>query len=163
MEILRLSCFALKIRKIYENNCCDIFFLFSDRVSQIRKSLQDMGDPSRCLLVIDSLTRTLIRQRYRNSKYSVTFVYIIVNNDFAVHMYMNSFFYSPIVNNNFNSGQQVSAPARLSPHSPAGILPFSHPQPLSPRVTQVSAKTLLLYQINKNRKVYLYSNCFYKY
>ncbi|XP_076655231.1 uncharacterized protein LOC143360357 isoform X4 [Halictus rubicundus] len=43
----------------------------------------------------------------------------------------------PIVNNNFNSGQQVSAAARLSPHSPAGILSFSHPQPLSPRVTQV--------------------------
>jgi hypothetical protein len=37
--------------------------------------------------------------------------------------------------NNFNNGQQVST-ARLSPHSPAGILSFSHPQPLSPRVTQ---------------------------
>ncbi|XP_043475470.1 uncharacterized protein LOC122507030 isoform X10 [Leptopilina heterotoma] len=40
------------------------------------------------------------------------------------------------VNNNFSSGQQVSATARLSPHSPAGILSFSHPQPLSPRVSQ---------------------------
>ncbi|XP_058799179.1 nuclear receptor coactivator 3 [Phymastichus coffea] len=40
----------------------------------------------------------------------------------------------PAVNNSFNSGQQATA--RLSPHSPAGILPFSHPQPLSPRVTQ---------------------------
>ncbi|XP_011314161.1 nuclear receptor coactivator 2 isoform X5 [Fopius arisanus] len=42
----------------------------------------------------------------------------------------------PVVNNNFNSGQQVSAPSRLSPHSPAGMLSFSHPQPLSPRVSQ---------------------------
>ncbi|KAK0179922.1 hypothetical protein PV327_005620 [Microctonus hyperodae] len=42
----------------------------------------------------------------------------------------------PAVNNNFNSGQQVSATARLSPHSPAGMLSFSHPQPLSPRVSQ---------------------------
>ncbi|XP_015108590.1 nuclear receptor coactivator 2 isoform X7 [Diachasma alloeum] len=42
----------------------------------------------------------------------------------------------PVVNNSFNSGQQVSAPSRLSPHSPAGMLSFSHPQPLSPRVSQ---------------------------
>lgn len=61
------------------------------------------------------------------------------------------------MNNNFNSGQQVSAAARLSPHSPAGILPFSHPQSLSPRVAQVSAKTLLS-QINtiKQKKKYSY-------
>ena len=51
---------------------------------------------------------------------------------------------SPIVNNNFNSGQQVSAAARLSPHSSAGILSFSHPQPLSPRVTQVRIKSRLI-------------------
>ncbi|XP_050453750.1 nuclear receptor coactivator 2-like isoform X3 [Cataglyphis hispanica] len=58
----------------------------------------------------------------------------------------------PIVNNNFNSGQQVSAPARLSPHSPAGILPFSHPQPLSPRVTQGNyGNTPRLFNVNQVR------------
>ncbi|XP_046466591.1 circadian locomoter output cycles protein kaput isoform X9 [Neodiprion pinetum] len=41
-----------------------------------------------------------------------------------------------VVNTNFNNGQQGSAAARLSPHSPASILSFSHPQSLSPRVTQ---------------------------
>ncbi|XP_046605208.1 nuclear receptor coactivator 1 isoform X2 [Neodiprion virginianus] len=41
-----------------------------------------------------------------------------------------------VVNTNFNNGQQGSAAARLSPHSPANILSFSHPQSLSPRVTQ---------------------------
>ncbi|XP_066596112.1 nuclear receptor coactivator 2 isoform X2 [Prorops nasuta] len=41
-----------------------------------------------------------------------------------------------IVSNSFNNNQQVSAAARLSPHSPGGILSFSHPQPVSPRVTQ---------------------------
>ncbi|XP_063983445.1 nuclear receptor coactivator 2 isoform X7 [Diachasmimorpha longicaudata] len=40
------------------------------------------------------------------------------------------------VTNNFNSGQQVSGSSRLSPHSPVGLLSFSHPQPLSPRVSQ---------------------------
>ncbi|XP_020277812.1 nuclear receptor coactivator 3-like isoform X3 [Pseudomyrmex gracilis] len=57
-----------------------------------------------------------------------------------------------IVNNNFNSGQQVSAAARLSPHSPAGILSFSHPQPLSPRVTQGNyGNTPRLYNMNQVR------------
>ncbi|XP_076378437.1 uncharacterized protein LOC117223279 isoform X8 [Megalopta genalis] len=58
----------------------------------------------------------------------------------------------PIVNNNFNSGQQVSAAARLSPHSPAGILSFSHPQPLSPRVTQGNyGNTPRLFNVNQVR------------
>ena len=49
------------------------------------------------------------------------------------------FLFSSVVNNNFNSGQQVAAAAaRLSPHSPAALMSFSHPQPLSPRVSQVS-------------------------
>lgn len=60
-----------------------------------------------------------------------------------IHIYTKTidyFCYSSVVNNNFNSGQQVSAAARLSPHSPAAILSFPHPQ--SPRVTQVSDGTL---------------------
>ncbi|XP_031827590.1 uncharacterized protein LOC116424817 isoform X8 [Nomia melanderi] len=58
----------------------------------------------------------------------------------------------PIVNNNFNSGQQVSAAARLSPHSPVGILSFSHPQPLSPRVTQGNyGNTPRLFNVNQVR------------
>ncbi|XP_072762163.1 uncharacterized protein [Anoplolepis gracilipes] len=57
-----------------------------------------------------------------------------------------------IVNNNFNSGTQVSAPARLSPHPPTGILPFSHPQPLSPRVTQGNyGNTPRLFNVNQVR------------
>lgn len=58
----------------------------------------------------------------------------------------------PIVNSNFNSGQQVSAAARLSPHSSAGILSFSHPQPLSPRVTQGNyGNTPRLFTVNQVR------------
>ncbi|XP_008555470.1 nuclear receptor coactivator 3 isoform X2 [Microplitis demolitor] len=40
------------------------------------------------------------------------------------------------VNNNFNSGQPISAASRLSPHSPATMMTFAHHQSLSPRVSQ---------------------------
>ncbi|XP_008209567.1 nuclear receptor coactivator 2 isoform X3 [Nasonia vitripennis] len=60
----------------------------------------------------------------------------------------------PAVNNSFNSGQQVSAAARLSPHSPAGIMSFSHPQPLSPRVTQQGnyASSPRMFNVNQVRQ-----------
>ncbi|CAD6227526.1 GSCOCG00001209001-RA-CDS [Cotesia congregata] len=41
-----------------------------------------------------------------------------------------------VVNNNFNSGQPISAASRLSPHSSAAMMTFAHHQTLSPRVSQ---------------------------
>ncbi|XP_044595968.1 nuclear receptor coactivator 3 isoform X5 [Cotesia glomerata] len=41
-----------------------------------------------------------------------------------------------VVNNNFNSGQPISAASRLSPHSSAAMMTFAHHQALSPRVSQ---------------------------
>lgn len=117
------------------------YIVLSGRVFQIHKCLQVMGDPSRCLPVIDLLIRILILQRYHNSKLIISKI-----NNYSASIWHSSFVSSPIVNSNFNSGQQVSVAARLSPHSPAGILSFSHPQPLSPRVTQVRFKSHLIRQ-----------------
>ncbi|XP_043275329.1 nuclear receptor coactivator 2-like isoform X12 [Venturia canescens] len=60
----------------------------------------------------------------------------------------------PVVNNNFNSGQQVSAAAaRLSPHSPAAMMSFSHPQPLSPRVSQGNyGNSPRMFNVNQTRQ-----------
>lgn len=147
-----LLCFVMKIRKIMKIIAANVSFYSAIKCPRIANLSRIWGIRPDSFW---SSTRSLVLTSVNDTAaVSIPFVRIKVSYLLRrlFHLHIGSFFYSPIVNNNFNSGQQVSAPARLSPHSPVGILPFTHPQPLSPRVTQVSANIIALSDRHKNRK-----------